>query len=100
MGFTRVQLQYQRVSLAVAFHLSQSMHIVDQLHIAASLLDVSACKHALLSTDHNLGWKARQLSEQSSVVHEARHITGYKPVHHAADTNNFSREDSSVDRGF
>ena len=76
------------------------MHVVDQLHIAATLLDVSACKHALLSTDHYLGWKARQLSEQSSVVDKARYIAGHKTVHHAADANDLPSKDSSVDRGF
>ena len=52
---TRLPLESQRVAELIAFHLCDSVHVVNQLHVAAALLHVSASEHALLGADHHLG---------------------------------------------
>ena len=47
--------QCQGLAELVAFHLRDTVHVVNQLNIAPSLLHVSASKHTLLCADHDLG---------------------------------------------
>ena len=46
-------LQRQCVAMPVTFHLCDAVHVINQLHIASPLLDITACKHALLRADHH-----------------------------------------------
>ena len=76
------------------------MHVIDELDIATALLNTAPSEHALLRADHNFGRQACNLTEQPSVIDEARNIARHKPVHHAAHTDDLASEDARIDRAF
>ena len=74
------------------------MHVINQLDIAAPLLHIPACKHSLLRADHDLRWQACHLTKQPRIIHKARNIAGHESVHHATNTDDLARKDTSVNR--
>ena len=83
----------------LTLELGDSIHVVDKLYVAGTLSNVSARKHPLLSGDHDFHRKWRDLAKESRVVYKAWYISGYKAVHHAAYTDDFTGKDPCVDSG-
>ena len=82
-----------------AFGFGLDVHVADQLFVALTLFYFSTCKHSLLGFDHDVGWQQGFLAEQSGVVHKAGHVRCRKPVQHAAHADDFTGENTGVDRG-
>ena len=76
------------------------MHVIDQLDIAAALLNIAPSEHALLRTDHDFGRQTRNLTEQPCVIDEAWNIARHEPVHHAAHADDLAGKDARIDRAF
>lgn len=93
-------LEHKGFAESVPFGLSDSVHVIDQLNVAASLRDIATREHSLLCTDHHFRWEAGDLSEKPCVIHEAWDVACDESVHHAANTDDFASEDTGIDRCF
>jgi hypothetical protein len=95
-----VLLQLRRSCWQLPFVASECVHVVDKLHVAGALLDVSPFEHAGLSGDHHFRRRLGHLAERSGVVRKAGNIGGDIAVDHRADADGLARKNAGVDGCF